>query len=73
MSKSLEKEGKEVRVSSHLTTESVKVIAESVGTAGLPEDASTQLADDCTYRLKQIVQVICLFVYLFLIFFFFFK
>ncbi|XP_041348183.1 transcription initiation factor TFIID subunit 6-like [Gigantopelta aegis] len=56
MSKLLEKEGKEVRVSSHLTTESVKVIAESVGTAGFPEDASTQLADDCTYRLKQIVQ-----------------
>jgi len=41
----------------NLTSESVKVISESIGISGLPDAAGTYLAEDCTYRLKQIVQV----------------
>ena len=48
---------KESKASSTLTTESVKVIAESTGIGGLPDKAATYLAEDCTYRLKQVVQV----------------
>ncbi|KAK3095934.1 hypothetical protein FSP39_021030 [Pinctada imbricata] len=51
-----EKEHKEIKIGSHIPAESVKVVAESVGIAGLPDDAATQLAEDCTYRLKQVVQ-----------------
>lgn len=40
-----------------LSLESVKVIAESVGIGNLPDEAAKQLADDVSYRLKQIVQV----------------
>lgn len=40
-----------------LSLESVKVIAESVGVGNLPDEAAKQLADDVSYRLKQIVQV----------------
>jgi transcription initiation factor TFIID subunit 6 len=40
-----------------LSLESVKVIAGSVGVVNLPDEAAKQLADDVSYRLKQIVQV----------------
>ncbi|XP_021926044.1 transcription initiation factor TFIID subunit 6 isoform X2 [Zootermopsis nevadensis] len=39
-----------------LSLESIKVIAESVGVGNLPDEAAKQLADDVSYRLKQIVQ-----------------
>lgn len=51
-----EKEKKEPKVTSHLLPESLKVIAESVGIASLPDEAASLLADDATYRLKLIVQ-----------------
>lgn len=51
--KMAEKDGK---LNGQLTAESVKVVAESVGISGLPDTAATYLAEDCTYRLKQIVQ-----------------
>jgi Transcription initiation factor TFIID, subunit TAF6 (also component of histone acetyltransferase SAGA) len=40
-----------------LSLESIKVIAESVGVGNLPDEAAKLLADDVSYRLKQIVQV----------------
>ena len=52
-----EKDKKEVKITSHLSAESVKVIAESVGIGGLTDEAALQLADDVTYRIKQLVQV----------------
>jgi len=52
-----QKEHKEMKIGSHIGSESVKVISESVGIVGLPDDASSHLAEDCTYRLKQLVQV----------------
>jgi len=39
-----------------LSLESIKVIAESVGVGNLPDEAAKLLADDVSYRLKQIVQ-----------------
>ncbi|XP_069687413.1 transcription initiation factor TFIID subunit 6 isoform X1 [Periplaneta americana] len=39
-----------------LSLESIKVIAESIGVGNLPDEAAKQLADDVSYRLKQIVQ-----------------
>ncbi|XP_052215321.1 transcription initiation factor TFIID subunit 6-like [Dreissena polymorpha] len=54
---------KESKTSSTLTTESVKVIAESTGIGGLPDKAATYLAEDCTYRLKQVVQEATKFMY----------
>lgn len=51
-----EKEHKDHKISSHLTSESVKVISEQVGIVGLPDDAAQYLAADCTYRVKQLVQ-----------------
>ncbi|KAF5275651.1 hypothetical protein FQA39_LY06763 [Lamprigera yunnana] len=36
--------------------ESMKVIAESIGIANLPDDAAKELADDVSYRLKRIIQ-----------------
>ncbi|XP_071084955.1 transcription initiation factor TFIID subunit 6-like [Haliotis cracherodii] len=56
MSKGGSKDGKEGKVSSHLTVESMKTIAESVGVSGLADEAASQLAEDCTYRMKQIIQ-----------------
>nr|XP_006825877.1 PREDICTED: transcription initiation factor TFIID subunit 6-like [Saccoglossus kowalevskii] len=50
------KEGKEKEVKSIMTTESVKVISESVGIDSLSDDALTLLADDVTYRLKEMTQ-----------------
>lgn len=52
------------RVGACLSSESMKVIAESIGIANLPDEAAKDLADDVSYRLKQIVQVspyVCLF------------
>lgn len=39
-----------------LSVESIKVIAESIGLNALPDDAAKELADDVSYKLKQIVQ-----------------
>lgn len=39
-----------------LSIESIKVIAESIGLNALPDDAAKDLADDVSYKLKQIVQ-----------------
>ncbi|GFR62456.1 transcription initiation factor TFIID subunit 6 [Elysia marginata] len=47
---------KESRVASVLPSESVKVIAESVGVSGLADEASSFLAEDISYRLKLIIQ-----------------
>ena len=52
-----DKDKKDLKITSHLPPESVKVIAESVGIGGLPDEAASSLADDCTYRLKQMIQV----------------
>lgn len=52
-----DKEKKDVKITSHLSTESVKVIAETVGIAGLVDDAAAHIADDVTFRLKMMVQV----------------
>ena len=51
-----EKEKREPKITSNLTGESVKVIAESVGIAGLPDEAAQHLAEEATFRLKQLVQ-----------------
>ena len=52
--KSKDKDGK---VSSNLSGESMKVIAESVGISGLQDEAAVHLAEDASYRLKQVIQV----------------
>lgn len=52
-----EKEHKEQKIGSQLPGESIKVIAESVGISGIPDDAASVLAEDSSYRLKQIAQV----------------
>lgn len=39
-----------------LSVESMKVIAESIGVGSLPDDAAKELADDVSFKLKQIVQ-----------------
>ncbi|XP_055698874.1 transcription initiation factor TFIID subunit 6 isoform X2 [Phlebotomus papatasi] len=39
-----------------LSVESIKVIAESIGVGALPDGAAKELADDISYKLKQIVQ-----------------
>lgn len=52
-----EKEKKEAKVTANLTQESVKIISESVGIVGLPDEAAARLAVDTTYKLKQIIQV----------------
>uniref|UniRef100_A0A182IW00 Transcription initiation factor TFIID subunit 6 n=1 Tax=Anopheles atroparvus TaxID=41427 RepID=A0A182IW00_ANOAO len=40
----------------NLSLESMKVIAESIGVGSLPDDAAKELADDVSFKLKQIVQ-----------------
>ena len=40
-----------------LSTESMKVIAESIGVGNLPDEAAKDLAEDVSYRLKEIIQV----------------
>ena len=51
-----EKEKREPKITSNFTGESIKVIAESVGIAGLADEASQHLAEEVTFRLKQLVQ-----------------
>lgn len=51
------KEGKEQKVGGSLSLEGVRVIAESAGVNSLPDDAASFLAEDCSYRLKTIIQV----------------
>ncbi|XP_052784111.1 transcription initiation factor TFIID subunit 6-like [Mya arenaria] len=51
-----EKGDKDTKMNGHLTAESVKTMGESIGVGGLPDGAANYLAEDCTYRLKQIVQ-----------------
>lgn len=41
-----------------LSQESMKVIAESIGVGNLPDEAAKDLAEDVSYRLKEIIQVI---------------
>ncbi|KAK7499297.1 hypothetical protein BaRGS_00009557 [Batillaria attramentaria] len=50
------KDSKEQKVGSNLPLESVRVIAESVGIPSLPDEAASFLAEDCSYRLKTVVQ-----------------
>ncbi|XP_050408813.1 transcription initiation factor TFIID subunit 6 [Patella vulgata] len=56
MSRPSDKEGKETKVVGSLTMESMKAISESVAIHGIADQAAGFLADDCTYRMKQIVQ-----------------
>ncbi|XP_050085889.1 transcription initiation factor TFIID subunit 6 isoform X1 [Anopheles aquasalis] len=46
-----------------LSLESMKVIAESIGVGSLPDDAAKELADDVSFKLKQIVQDAAKFMY----------
>lgn len=41
-----------------LSQESIKVIAESIGLANLPDEAAKELAEDVSYRLKLLIQVL---------------
>ena len=52
-----EKEKKGAKVTANLTQESIKIMSESVGITGLPDEAASRLAVDATYKLKQIIQV----------------
>lgn len=47
----------EVNYGSILPTESLKVIAESVGIGNLSDDAAKEISDSATYRLKLVLQV----------------
>ena len=40
-----------------LTQESIKVIAESIGVSHLPDEAALMLAEDVSFRLKNLSQV----------------
>ncbi|XP_059167584.1 transcription initiation factor TFIID subunit 6-like [Physella acuta] len=46
----------ESRFGSILSSESIRVIAESIGISGLADEASSFLAEDISYRLKLVVQ-----------------
>lgn len=41
-----------------LSQESMKVIAESIGVGNLPDEAAKDLAENVSYRLKEIIQVL---------------
>lgn len=47
----------EVNYGSTLPTESLKVIAESVGIGNLSDEAAKEISDSATYRLKLVLQV----------------
>ncbi|XP_059479907.1 transcription initiation factor TFIID subunit 6 isoform X2 [Neocloeon triangulifer] len=47
---------KEASYGTNLSQESIKVIAESIGIANLPEEAARELADEVSYRLKLVMQ-----------------
>lgn len=44
-----------------LSQESIKVIAESIGVGNFPDEAAKDLAEDVSYRLKEIIQVNCVY------------
>jgi len=44
-----------------LSQESIKVIAESIGVGNFPDEAAKDLAEDVSYRLKEIIQVNCMY------------
>lgn len=44
-----------------LSQESIKVIAESIGVGNFPDEAAKDLAEDVSYRLKEIIQVNCIY------------
>lgn len=48
-----------------LSQESIKVIAESIGLGTLPDEAAKDLAEDVSYKLKEIIQVTYAFAYFF--------
>lgn len=52
----------EVNYGSTLPTESLKVIAESVGIANLSDDGAKEISDSATYRLKLVLQVNYIFI-----------
>ena len=52
-----EKDRRESKVTANLTGESTKTIAESIGISSLSDEAASRLAEDTTYRLKQMIQV----------------
>ena len=52
-----DKEKKEVRITADVSANSIKVMAEEIGIAGLQDEAATRLAEDATFRLKQTIQV----------------
>lgn len=54
------KEKNDIRCSSILPIESVRVIAESIGVAGLSDEVAAFLADDVSFRLKLLSQVLFL-------------
>lgn len=43
-----------------ISIDSIKTIGESIGVGNLPDEGAKELADEITYRLKHIVQVIIL-------------
>lgn len=47
---------KTLHYGTNLSLESIKVIAESIGVANLPDDAAKELADDISYKIKKIVE-----------------
>ncbi|XP_033107157.1 transcription initiation factor TFIID subunit 6-like [Anneissia japonica] len=47
--------GKE-RIRTNLTPESIKTVAESIGISQIPEEATKVLAEDVSFRLKQVIQ-----------------
>lgn len=47
----------EINYGSTLPSESLKVIAESVGIGNLSDDAAKEISDSATYRLKLVLQV----------------
>lgn len=46
-----------------ISIDSIKTIGESIGVGNLPDEGAKELADEITYRLKHIVQVIIFYVY----------
>lgn len=53
-----------------ISQESIKVIAEGIGVGNFPDEAAKDLAEDVSYRLKEIIQVSCVnFIFLYNIYF----
>ena len=47
-----------------LPTDTMTVIAQSVGIPSLPEETASALASDVEYRLRQIVEVCYIYIYI---------